>query len=241
LPAKDAKGRKIFLLYFLSRSFAKLADDVTNTEGKSLIFLSRPFAYFAGISIFTMRFHPVRALPGAWLIDLEKRGDERGFLARTFCAEEFAAHGLCTHWPQCNLTLTRQRGAIRGLHFQAEPQPEIKLIRCTAGVIWDVALDLRPGSPSRGQWQAFELDADTGRALYLPAGFAHGFQCLTDDCQVFYHMSAAYAPALARGVRWDDPSLAISWPLPAALVSEKDRALPLCAELDERELTPFSK
>ena len=186
-----------------------------------------------------MKFTPVSELPGVWLIDLEKRADARGFLARTFCEDEFAAHGLVTRWPQCNLTLTQRRGAIRGLHFQAEPHPETKLVRCAAGVIWDVALDLRPDSPTRGQWQAFELDADTGRALYLPAGFAHGFQCLADDCQVFYQMSAAFVPALARGVRWDDPDVGILWPLPDPFMGDKDRSLPPLAALAAADLTPI--
>jgi dTDP-4-dehydrorhamnose 3,5-epimerase len=173
-----------------------------------------------------MKFIPT-SLQGLWLIELEPRQDERGFLARTFCEEEFAAHGLNTRWPQCNLTLTKQRGMLRGLHYQVEPKPETKLIRCAAGAIWDVVADLRSGSPTFGRCEAFELNPRNFRQLYVPAGFAHGFQCLEDDCQVFYQMSEPYVPELARGVRWDDPTLQISWPLPDPIVSERDRKLPL--------------
>lgn len=188
-----------------------------------------------------MQFTSVTELPGVWTIDLEKREDERGFLARTWCEAEFAAHGLNVRWPQCNLTLTHRRGTIRGMHFQAEPHPEIKLVRCTAGAIWDVALDLRRASPTFGHWQGFDLTAENGRALHLPAGFAHGFQCLTDDCQVFYHMSESYFPPLARGVRWNDADVAIAWPLESPVVSAKDEALPLLHELLAGELTPFTE
>ncbi len=168
-----------------------------------------------------MKFHTT-SLPGVWLIDLEPRADERGFLARTYCEREFAEHNLNIHWPQCNTTLTKQRGAIRGLHFQAEPHPETKLIRCVAGTIWDVIADVRSG-----KWEAFELSANSPRQLYAPAGYAHGFQCLTDNCEVFYQMSNFYFPELARGIRWNDPKLAIPWPIPHPTVSARDQALPL--------------
>ncbi len=177
-----------------------------------------------------MKFHRT-TLAGLFLIELEPRGDERGFLARTYCDREFAGAGLNTRWPQCNLTLTRQRGAVRGMHFQAEPQPETKLIRCAAGAIFDCLVDVRPGSPTFGQWEGFELTARNGRQLYVPGGFAHGFQCLAEDCEVFYQMSAEYVPALARGLRHDDPAVAIRWPLPVAQVSERDAALPGLREL----------
>jgi dTDP-4-dehydrorhamnose 3,5-epimerase len=176
-----------------------------------------------------MKFSPT-TLPGVWLIELDPRADERGFLARTFCEEEFAAHRLVTRWPQCNLTLTKQRRRLRGLHFQAEPRPETKLIRCSAGAIWDVVVDVRPASPTFRKWEAFELTARNLRQLYVPGGFAHGFQCLQDDCEVFYQMSEPYAPELARGVRWNDPSLGIPWPLPDPILSERDRTLPLLAK-----------
>jgi len=170
-------------------------------------------------------------LPGVWLIDLEPREDARGFLARTYCEREFSDQGLNTHWPQCNLTLTKERGMIRGLHFQAEPKPEIKLIRCAIGAIWDVLVDVRPNSATFGKWEAFELTGDNRRSLHVPAGVAHGFQCLRDNSEVFYQMSEFYSPDLARGVRWDDPRIGIRWPLANPMLSEKDRALPLLAEI----------
>jgi dTDP-4-dehydrorhamnose 3,5-epimerase len=173
-----------------------------------------------------MRFRTT-SLPGVWLIEPELREDARGFLTRTFCEREFAAQGLNTRWPQCSLTLTRERGTLRGLHYQAEPRPEIKLIRCAAGAIWDVLVDVRPGSPTFGKWEAFELTGQNLRQLYAPAGFAHGFQCLQDNCEMYYQMSEFYAPEQARGVRWNDPTLNIPWPLPNPVVSDRDRELPL--------------
>lgn len=170
-------------------------------------------------------------LNGLWLLELELREDERGFLARTYCDREFAAHGLNTRWPQCNLTLTRQLGMIRGMHFQAEPKPEIKLIRCAAGAIFDVLVDVRRDSPTFGKWEGFELTAQNRLSLYVPGGFAHGFQCLTENCEVFYQMSEFYVPELARGVRFDDPQIDVRWPLPQPRLSERDRNLPLLADL----------
>jgi dTDP-4-dehydrorhamnose 3,5-epimerase len=166
-------------------------------------------------------------LPGVWRIDLELREDERGFLARTYCEREFGQHGLNTDWPQCNLTLTKKRGMIRGMHFQAEPKPEIKLIRCAVGAIYDVLVDVRPDSTAFGRWEGFDLTNENRRMLYVPGGFAHGFQCLTDHCEVFYQMSEFYVPELARGIRWNDPRAGIRWPLADPVVSEKDRNLPL--------------
>lgn len=171
------------------------------------------------------------SLPGVYLIELELREDERGFLARTYCEKEFAEHGLNTRWPQCNLTLTKTRGMIRGMHFQAQPKPEIKLIRCAAGAIYDVLVDARRDSPAFGKWEAFELSAESRRLLYVPGGIAHGFQCLTDNCEVFYQMSENYFPELARGVRWDDPEVGIRWPIADAALSQRDRNLPLLAKL----------
>jgi dTDP-4-dehydrorhamnose 3,5-epimerase len=173
-----------------------------------------------------MIFSPAK-LEGVWVIDLELREDERGFLARSYCDQEFSAHGLNTQWPQCNLTLTRERGFLRGLHYQAEPKPEIKLIRCAVGAIWDVLADLRPQSTTHGQWQAFELSGANHRMLYVPGGLAHGFQCLADNCEVFYHMSEPYCAELARGIRWDDPTLRIAWPMASPILSDRDRNLPL--------------
>jgi dTDP-4-dehydrorhamnose 3,5-epimerase len=173
-----------------------------------------------------MLFTPQK-LAGVWTLELELREDDRGFLARTYCENEFAAHSLNTRWPQCNLTLTRHKAMIRGLHYQAPPKPEIKLIRCCAGAVWDVLIDIRPDSPTRGQWQAFELTARNRLTLYVPAGVAHGFQCLTDDCELFYQMSEFYHADLARGIRWDDPALNIPWPLPNPILSDRDRNLPV--------------
>jgi dTDP-4-dehydrorhamnose 3,5-epimerase len=170
-------------------------------------------------------------LDGLWLIELELREDERGFLARTYCEDEFTAHGLNTRWTQCNLTLTKKRGMIRGMHFQADPKPEIKLIRCAAGAIFDVLVDVRRDSPTFGRWEGFELTAQNRRMLYVPGGFAHGFQCLADNCEVFYQMSEVYMADLARGLRFSDPQVAIDWPIPNPMLSERDRNLPLLADL----------
>lgn len=168
---------------------------------------------------------------GVWLIEMELREDERGFLARTYCDQEFAAQGLNTRWPQCNLTLTKKRGMVRGMHFQADPKPEIKLIRCTAGAIFDVLVDVRRDSPTFGSWESFELTAANRLTLYVPGGFAHGFQCLTDNCEVFYMMSDFYVAELARGIRWNDPMLNIDWPIADAALSDRDKNLPLLSSL----------
>ena len=180
-----------------------------------------------------MKFVPT-SLPGIWRIELELREDERGFLARTFCESEFAGHGLNTRWPQCNLTLTRKRGMIRGMHYQAEPKPEIKLIRCAAGAIYDVLVDVRLDSPTFGHWEAFELTAGNHSALYVPGGFAHGFQCLADNSEVFYQMSEFYSADLQRGIRWNDPKVGIRWPISNPILSAKDRDLPLLTEAVKR-------
>ena len=172
-----------------------------------------------------MKYVPT-SLTGVWLIELDPREDERGFLARTYCEREFAGQGLNTHWPQMNLTATLRRGMIRGLHYQADPKPEIKLIRCSAGAIFDVVADVCPGSPTYGRWEAHELTASNRRQLYVPGGFAHGFQCLEDQSEVLYLMSECYEPGLARGIRWDDPTLGIRWPLPDPVLSARDRNLP---------------
>ena len=169
-------------------------------------------------------------LPGVWLIDLELRADERGFLARTYCEQEFSERGLNTRWPQCNLTLTKTRGMVRGLHYQAEPKPEIKLIRCAAGSIFDVLVDVRRESPTFGRWEGFELTGQNRRMVYAPAGVAHGFQCLTDNCEIFYQMSEVYFPELARGVRWNDPTVGIQWPVASPTLSARDLNLPLLFE-----------
>ena len=165
-------------------------------------------------------------LPGAFAIEPEPFADERGLFARTFCAREFAAHGLRDRLVQCSTSYNRRAGTVRGMHWQVAPHAEAKLVRCTAGAILDVIVDLRPGSPTRGRHAAVELDAASRRMLYVPEGFAHGFQTLRDDTEVFYQMSAAFAPDAARGFRFDDPAQALPWPLPVACASPRDLALP---------------
>ena len=167
------------------------------------------------------------SLAGVWLLELDPKQDERGFLVRTYCEKTFASLGLNTRWPQCNLTLTKKKGMLRGMHFQADPHPEIKLVRCAAGAIYDVVLDVRPDSVTYGKWEGFELRAGDLKSLYIPGGFAHGFQCLEDDCQVFYQMSEFYHPDLTRGVRWNDPNSQIKWPIANPFVSQRDSDLPL--------------
>lgn len=168
-----------------------------------------------------MIFAPA-SIPGVFVVDLERIADERGFFARGFCAEEFAARGLCAAFTQANISMNRHRATLRGMHYQAEPKPEPKLVRCTRGAIFDVAVDLRAGEATHCRWVGVELSADNGRALYIPPGCAHGFITLCDDSEVFYLMGAAYDPTLARGVRWDDPAFAIAWPISPAVISDRD-------------------
>ena len=165
-------------------------------------------------------------LEGAYLIDLDRKVDERGFFARTFCRGELSALALDGDFPQCNVSFNARKGTIRGLHFQAKPHEETKIVSCPHGAIFDVIVDLRADSPGFGRWVAFELSRDNRRALYIPRGFAHGFQSLADDTDVFYLMGERYEPDFARGVRWDDPKLGIAWPIADAIVSENDRRLP---------------
>ena len=165
-------------------------------------------------------------LDGAWLILPQPAQDERGFFARTFCMDEYAAHGLEARFLQHSTSYSSRKGTLRGMHFQRAPHAEVKVVSCLRGAIWDVLIDLRPASPSHGRWQGFELSAGNRRQLYVPAGCAHGFQTLEDDTEVGYLISQFYAPAAAGGVRHDDPAFAISWPLPVAAMSEKDKAWP---------------
>ena len=166
-------------------------------------------------------------LPGAFLIELEQREDERGSFARTWCRDEFAAHGLSTEVAQCSLSRNTRAGTLRGLHFQAAPHQEVKLVRCTRGAIFDVIVDLRPGSETEGRWLGVELSGESGRTLYVPKGFAHGFQTLVDDSEVLYMMSDAYVPEASTGVRWDDPAFGIEWPeATERTISERDLAWP---------------
>ncbi len=171
------------------------------------------------------------SLAGLYQISLEPREDERGFLARTYCEIEFAEHGLISHWPQCNLSQTKNKGMLRGMHFQAEPFPETKLIRCAHGAVFDVLVDVRPASPTFGHWLGFELTSSNHTMLYVPGGFAHGYQTLVDNCEVFYQMSEFYKPDLARGIHYDDPDVGVVWPLPNPVLSKKDLTLPLLKSL----------
>ena len=161
-------------------------------------------------------------LPGAYIIDIDRLVDERGFFARTFCRDEFAACGLRTQFFQCNTSFNTLRGTLRGMHFQREPHAEAKLIRCTRGAIHDVIVDLRPDSSSYCRWVAVELTDDNERMLYIPEGVAHGFQTLVDGSEVFYQMAAMYRPEASDGVRWNDPAFGIDWPLPDPIVSARD-------------------
>lgn len=165
-------------------------------------------------------------LPGAYIIDLERSEDDRGFFARTFCQQEFEAQGLNTVVAQCNISFNNQKGTLRGMHYQATPYAEAKLVRCTMGALYDVLLDLRSTSPTFKKWIAIELTAENRRMAYVPEGFAHGFQTLSDNTEVFYQMSAAYQPEAARGFRWNDPMFAIIWPLPVSVISTKDQTYP---------------
>jgi dTDP-4-dehydrorhamnose 3,5-epimerase len=178
-----------------------------------------------------MKFIPTK-LQGVMIVEPEPRHDERGFFARSYCEQEFAEQGLNTRWVQQNHTLTKTRGSVRGMHWQAEPRPEIKLVRCLAGSVLDVVVDVRPASPTFGRWEAFNLSAQNMCALYIPAGFAHGFQCLEDECELFYLMSDFYHADLARGIRCDDQRIGITWPLPILNLSSRDAALPLLQELE---------
>ena len=166
-------------------------------------------------------------LAGAFIIDLEKREDERGFFARAWCEKEFAEHGLATRLVQCNLSYNARPGTLRGMHYQVAPHEETKLVRCFRGAIFDVIIDLRRDSKTYKQWVGVELSADNRRALYVPEGFAHGYQTLTPDAETFYQVSEFYAPEAERGVRWNDPAFGIKWPeTPERVISEKDTAFP---------------
>ena len=166
-------------------------------------------------------------LRGAYIIEPEQIEDERGFFARTFCRKEFEAHGLSPNFVQCDIYFNRLKHTLRGLHYQAEPHQEAKLVRCTRGAIWDVIVDLRKeGSNTFGQWFALELTADNHKMMYISEGFAHGLMTLCDDAEVFYQISTFYKPGFGKGIRWDDPSIGIRWPEKPACMSERDRDLP---------------
>lgn len=172
-----------------------------------------------------MRFVPT-PLSGAFLIEPEPASDERGFFARTFCRDEFAAHGLDPSLVQCNVSFNMKKGTLRGMHFQKAPYEEAKVVRCTQGRIYDVMVDVRPGSGTFCKWYGAELTAEDRRAFYIPGGFAHGFLTLSDNAEVLYQMSEFFHPECASGVRWNDPAFSIGWPEAVAVISERDANYP---------------
>lgn len=175
-------------------------------------------------------------LDGAMLVTLEKRVDDRGFFARTFCVDEFRDHGLATGIQQCNVSTNSVAGIMRGLHFQRPPHQESKIIRCTTGAIYDVIVDLRHGSTTYGEWFGVELSEDNGYALYVPGGFAHGYQALTDGATAFYMVDQSYHPESEGGLRFDDPEVGITWPLIPVSVTSKDKSWPVLADIEPLDL-----
>ena len=173
-----------------------------------------------------MIFHKT-SLKDAYLIELEKRGDDRGFFARTMCREEFVAHGLDTDYVQQNTSFSARKGTLRGMHYQVSPYAEAKLVRCIKGALVDVIVDLRRDSPTYMNHESFELDEENRRQLYVPRGFAHAFQTVSDNVEVNYLVSAPYVPSAERGLRYSDPALRITWPLPVTVISDKDASWPL--------------
>ena len=167
------------------------------------------------------------SIRGVFLIDPEPRADERGFFARTWCQREFEDHGLSLRIAQCGVSFNASAGTLRGLHYQSPPHAEEKLVRCTQGAIYDVAVDLREGSPTQYEWYAVELTAANHRMLYIPSGCAHGFLTLADKSEVSYQISQEFHLESSRGVRWDDPAIGIRWPRPVRVISDRDRSLPL--------------
>lgn len=163
------------------------------------------------------------AMPGVYEVELERRTDERGFFARIWCEKEFEEHGLDTRLVQCSVSFNIRKGTLRGMHYQAQPHAEAKLVRCTRGAIYDVVLDLRADSPTYKDWVALVLTADKRNMAYVPKGCAHGFLTLSDETEVFYQMSQFYNPEAARGVRWNDPAFQIIWPDAVKVISERDR------------------
>ncbi len=170
-----------------------------------------------------MKFVEVK-LPGVFVVELERETDARGFFARSWCQKEFQARGFNSNLVQCNISFNRKKGTLRGLHYQAGSDAEVKLVRCTRGKVYDVVVDIRPDSATFKKWCAVELAADKHTMLYIPAGFAHGFQTLEDETEVFYQMSNFYKPDSARGLRWNDPAFGIRWPIPNPVLSAKDQS-----------------
>lgn len=167
------------------------------------------------------------SLKGVFVIEPEMIKDERGFFARIFCQNEFAAQGVDFKTVQCSISYNKHKGTLRGMHYQVAPKAESKIVRCTKGAIYDVAIDMRHSSPTYRQWTAVELTQDNRRMIHIPKGFAHGFQTLEDDSEVIYRMDEVYAPEYARGARWDDPAFKIKWPLKVKVISERDANYPL--------------
>jgi dTDP-4-dehydrorhamnose 3,5-epimerase len=178
-----------------------------------------------------MRFFPLE-IPGAFRIEVERREDERGFLARTFCVNEFSGQGLVTAFRQHSASFNRHKGTLRGLHYQVGPHVEVKLVRCTAGAVFDVLVDLRRSSPAFGRWHGEVLSADNHVMLYIPTGCAHGFQALKDATELYYEITPDYAAEAARGVAYDDPAIDIAWPLSDAILSPADRSRPRLADAE---------
>lgn len=172
-----------------------------------------------------MNFIPLD-LPGAFVIEAARHEDERGFFVRTWDRREFEARGLSGGLEQCSVSFNRRAGTLRGMHYQAAPAEEAKLVRCTRGAIYDVIIDLRPASPRFTRWQGVELTAESGRSLYVPEGVAHGFLTLADETEVFYQISTEYRPELARGVRWNDPAFGVAWPAPVTVIAARDASYP---------------
>ena len=172
-----------------------------------------------------MIFTPT-ALAGAIIVDVERLSDERGFFARTYCDDEFRAHGIEMPIAQCSVSFNAAAGTMRGMHYQSDPFAEAKIVRCTMGAIYDVVIDLRPASPTRRAWVACELTAESRRMLYVPKGCAHGFLTLTNNCEVSYQISERYHPEAAAGVRWNDPAFGVVWPAEPSVISPRDASYP---------------
>jgi len=167
-------------------------------------------------------------LKGSFIVDMKRIEDDRGFFARGWCPQEFKEHGLNPRVAQFNVAFNPRQGTLRGMHFQREPHAEAKFVRCTRGALFDVMIDLRPDSPTHGQWVGVELTEDNHRGLYIPEGFAHGYQTLTPDCEMYYFTTHTYSKESAGGVRFDDPAFGVEWPEPVTLISEVDRNWPGC-------------
>jgi dTDP-4-dehydrorhamnose 3,5-epimerase len=169
-------------------------------------------------------------IKGVYIVEPERIADQRGFFARTFCRQEFEAHGLNPRVAQCSTSFNKKKGTLRGMHYQETPYQEAKLVRCTMGAIYDVAVDLRRDSPTFQQWVAVELTSENRRMFYIPEGLAHGFQTLQDNSEVFYQISVLYHPECSRGLRWNDPAFGISWPLDSISISKRDETWPLVSD-----------